>query len=85
LGEISEDDILMKHELAKLENDHPLQLRVFYLLDKPPKEWKGNAGYITEDLLKQTMPSEGNVKIFVCGFPPSIPLICSFSPLVCGD
>ena len=64
----------MKHELAKLENDHPLQLQVHYLLDKPPKDWQGASGYITEDLLKQTMPKEGNVKIFICGFVPPPPL-----------
>jgi cytochrome-b5 reductase len=41
---------------------------VFYLLDNPPKEWVGNTGYVTEELLKAALPKEGNVKIFVCGY-----------------
>jgi cytochrome-b5 reductase len=68
---LTEEDILLKRELEDLENRFPQRLRVFYLLDKPPKSWVGNSGIVTEELLKVAMPKEGNVKIFVCG-PPGL-------------
>ncbi|KAI1182100.1 oxidoreductase NAD-binding domain-containing protein [Nemania serpens] len=72
-GNITEDDILLKRELAKIENTYPQRFRAFYVLDNPPKDWAGNKGYISKDLLKTVLPEpkEGNIKIFVCG-PPGL-------------
>ncbi len=70
-GNISEDDILLKHELAHLENTYPRRFRAFYVLDNPPKEWTGGKGYIGKDLLKTVLPEPkaDNIKLFVCGPP----------------
>ncbi|KAI1366815.1 oxidoreductase NAD-binding domain-containing protein [Xylaria arbuscula] len=70
-GNVSEEDILLKRELAHIENTYPQRFRAFYVLDNPPKEWAGNKGYITKDLLKTVLPEpkEGNIKVFVCGPP----------------
>ncbi|AEO54093.1 hypothetical protein MYCTH_2136940 [Thermothelomyces thermophilus ATCC 42464] len=70
-GNISEDDILLKNELAALENHNPRRFRAFYVLDNPPKHWTGGKGYITKDLLKTVLPEpkNENIKIFVCGPP----------------
>jgi cytochrome-b5 reductase len=70
-GNISEDDILLKNELATLENHNPRRFRAFYVLDNPPKHWTGGKGYITKDLLKTVLPEpkEDNIKVFVCGPP----------------
>ncbi|KAI0391491.1 oxidoreductase NAD-binding domain-containing protein [Xylariaceae sp. FL0594] len=70
-GNVSEDDILLKHELAEIENTYPQRFRAFYVLDNPPKEWAGGKGYINKDLLKTVLPEpkSGNIKIFVCGPP----------------
>ncbi|KAI1815523.1 oxidoreductase NAD-binding domain-containing protein [Poronia punctata] len=70
-GNVSEEDILLKRELAEIENTYPQRFRAFYVLDNPPKEWVGNKGFITKDLLKTVLPEpkEGNIKIFVCGPP----------------
>lgn len=70
-GNISEDDILLKHELAHLENTYPRRFRAFYVLDNPPKEWTGAKGYIGKDLLKTVLPEPkaDNIKLFVCGPP----------------
>lgn len=69
---VSEEDILLKKEFEHLENTYPQRFRAFYVLDKAPKEWKGNTGYITKELLKQVLPEpkSENIKIFVCGPPP---------------
>lgn len=70
-GNISEEDILLKHELATLENHYPRRFRAFYVLDNPPKEWTGGKGYINKELLKTVLPEpkSDNIKLFVCGPP----------------
>jgi cytochrome-b5 reductase len=71
-GNIAEDDILLKGELASLANEFPQRLKVFYTLDNPPDSWKQQKGFITKDLLKQVLPDPGQgdkIKIFVCGPP----------------
>lgn len=70
-GNVTEDDVLLKNELAALENEHPRRFRAFYVLDNPPKHWTGAKGYITKDLLKTVLPEpkSDNIKVFVCGPP----------------
>ncbi|KAL2270019.1 hypothetical protein VTJ83DRAFT_2203 [Remersonia thermophila] len=72
-GNVTEEDILLKKELAELENTYPRRFRAFYVLDKAPPSWAGQQGYITKDLLKTVLPEpkEGNekIKVFVCGPP----------------
>ncbi|KAK0384128.1 hypothetical protein NLU13_8217 [Sarocladium strictum] len=72
-GNLTEEDILLRKEFAELENTYPQRFRAFYTLDKAPKEWKGNSGHITKELLKQVLPEpkSENVKLFVCG-PPGL-------------
>ena len=72
-GNVTEEDILLKKELAELENTYPQRFRAFYVLDKPPKTWAGNSGYISKELLKTVLPEpkEENIKVFVCG-PPGL-------------
>ena len=71
-GNVTEQDILLKKELADLENTYPQRFRAFYVLDDPPKEWAGGKGYINKDLLKTVLPEpkSENIKLFVCGPPP---------------
>lgn len=66
---ISEEDILLKREFEKLEQEHPLQFRAFYVLEKAPSDWPGIGGRISKDLLKTVFPGpeEKNFKAFVCG------------------
>ncbi|KAI4240209.1 MAG: hypothetical protein L6R40_005238 [Gallowayella cf. fulva] len=71
-GNLTESDILLKHEFENLENTYPQRFRAFYMLDQPPDNWtQGGTGYINYDLLKQVLPEPKveNVKIFVCGPP----------------
>lgn len=72
-GNVSEEDILLKQQFAELENTYPNRFRAFYVLDNPPKEWTGNKGFITKELLKTVLPEpkSENVKVFVCG-PPGL-------------
>ncbi|KAK0733580.1 hypothetical protein B0T26DRAFT_631363 [Lasiosphaeria miniovina] len=72
-GNVTEEDVLLKSELAHLENTYPQRFRAFYVLDKPPKEWAGAKGFINKELLKTVLPEpkSDNIKLFVCG-PPGL-------------
>jgi cytochrome-b5 reductase len=72
-GNITEEDILLKQELAQLENEYPNRFKAFYTLDQPPENWQ-NKGFITKELLQTVLPDSGRgekVKVFVCG-PPGL-------------
>ncbi|KAF2429430.1 ferredoxin reductase-like protein [Tothia fuscella] len=72
-GNVTEEDILLKHEFEELENTYPRRFKAFYVLDNPPEKWQQGKGFITKELLKTVLPEpkEGEkVKIFVCGPPP---------------
>jgi len=72
-GNVKEEDILLKHEFAELENTYPQRFRAFYMLDQPSENWQGGKGFISKELLKTVMPEprEENIKVFVCG-PPGL-------------
>lgn len=72
-GNLTEEDILLKHEFERLENTYPQRFRAFYVLDHPPEKWMGGKGRIDKELLKTVLPepkTEG-IKVFVCG-PPGL-------------
>lgn len=68
-GNIAEEDILLREQLADLENTYPQRFRAFFVLDQPPKKWNGGKGYVTKELLKTVLPEpkSENIKVFVCG------------------
>ncbi|RPA80632.1 ferredoxin reductase-like protein [Ascobolus immersus RN42] len=72
LGNVSEDEILLKKELDHLATTYPRRFTVKYLLDKAAKDegW-ATTGYVTKEILKTVLPEPGskNQKIFVCGPP----------------
>ena len=69
-GNVAEDDILLREDLDELHKLHSDRLTVLYVLDKPPRNWKGASGYVTAELMKGVFapPGEG-VKILRCGPP----------------
>ena len=73
--QIAEEDILLKPELEDLEKRFPSRFKVYYLLDKAPKDsgWVAATGYVTSELLRAVLPSKEkkDIKIFVCG-PPGL-------------
>lgn len=70
-GNVTEDDILLKDELQQLAARRPGCLRVYQVLDKPPKNWREGAGFITENMIKEVMPPPGEgVIVLRCGPGP---------------
>ncbi|KAE9602273.1 hypothetical protein Lal_00050133 [Lupinus albus] len=66
---VSPDDILLKQKLDVLAASHP-NLKVFYTVDNPTKNWRGGAGYISKDVVVKGLPSPSDdTLILVCGPP----------------
>ncbi|XP_052200080.1 NADH-cytochrome b5 reductase-like protein [Diospyros lotus] len=66
---ISPDDILLKQKLDMLEASHP-NLKIFYTVDSPSKDWKGGSGYISKDMIVKGLPGPSDdTLILVCGPP----------------
>ncbi|KAF7139706.1 hypothetical protein CNMCM5793_007448 [Aspergillus hiratsukae] len=72
LGNVREEDILLRKELEELEKKYPQRFKAYFLLYKAPKGWLGGRGFVSKDLLKTVLPApeEENIKLFVCGSPP---------------
>lgn len=50
----SEQDILMKEELQEAAKDP--RIKIHYIIDTAPPEWKGFTGYITKEILEKVLP-----------------------------
>lgn len=60
----TEADIVLKEELEKLRP----RITLHYILDRPPSDWKGFSGYITEDILKSICPVDDPETLYIyCG------------------
>jgi len=66
---LAEEDILLKDKLNEFANKHK-NFKVYYVLERPPKNWKGGVGYVSEDIVTSKLPppSDDNL-IMVCGPP----------------
>lgn len=64
------DDILLKNMLDALALVHP-RFKVYYTLAEAPEGWNGYSGYITKEMLAETMPPPSDDHlVMVCGPPP---------------
>ena len=71
---VEEKDIILKDQINYYASTG--QLKVHYVLDKPPMLWSGGKGYVTPDMIKDYMPAPGpDSMIFVCGPPPMVNII----------
>lgn len=70
-GNLTADDILIKQELDQLAADHPDRFSVYYVLNTPPENWSGGAGFISKDMIqKRFAPSAADVMVLSCGPKP---------------
>jgi cytochrome-b5 reductase len=64
------DDVVLRDELDALQYLYP-QFRVFYVVDKPSDSWTGYSGFITREMIQETMPVPSDDHLVcVCGPPP---------------
>ena len=53
------------------------RFKVYYTLDFPPEGWKGMTGFISQDMIKECLPTPSQDTLFLmCGPPPMIQFAC---------
>ena len=69
----TKDDILLHDMLQEMVAKHGDRVEIHYTLDRPPADWKGFRGFVTEEMLLKCMPkaSEASV-VLMCGPPVMI-------------
>ena len=73
LANRSEEDILLRKELDSFASKYPKNLKVWYMLDKAPRDWTYGSGHVTAEVMKERLPSPGSdTKIMLCGPPGMI-------------
>lgn len=69
----TEDDILMRDELADFENKHPNQFRICHVLSRAPPNWVGEKGHVDQRIIHQySFPPEDSSVALLCGPPTMI-------------
>ncbi|SCZ90234.1 BZ3500_MvSof-1268-A1-R1_Chr9g10761 [Microbotryum saponariae] len=70
---VKPQDILLKKSLDALAEKHADQFKLYYVLNEPPKEWNGGAGFVTREMIEEHLPKAyKRNKILLCGPPPMI-------------
>lgn len=63
------DSVTFREELEGLARR--LDLRVVHVLARPPEDWPGERGFVTEELLGRHLPAPAaGWEVFICGPPP---------------
>lgn len=76
-GNTTNEDILFKDELDGYAKTYPDRFKVIYALDNPAGDWTGHKGFITRELIAESMPKpdvESSI-VFVCGPPPMMEIV----------
>jgi cytochrome-b5 reductase len=66
----TEQDILLRQELANLEKQHPDRIDIHFTLDHASDNWRGDHGYVSLDMVRKHLPvpstnGQPNTDIFV--------------------
>jgi cytochrome-b5 reductase len=67
------EDILLREELDTFARKYPRNFKIFYVLDKAPKEWQGGQGFVTREMMDERFAEPSpTTKILLCGPPPMV-------------
>ncbi|KAI7897151.1 uncharacterized protein EV154DRAFT_410626 [Mucor mucedo] len=65
---VTEEDILLRKELDEIAKSSPDNFQVHYVLEKPPNNWTGEAGFVTKEMIEKYCPKPSNdIKLLLCG------------------
>ncbi|KAJ1951545.1 NADH-cytochrome b5 reductase [Linderina macrospora] len=69
---VNEDDILLREQLDKWAGEHE-NFEIKYVLNNPPEGWTGGVGFVTKEIIQESLPAPADdIKILLCGPPPMI-------------
>lgn len=65
------DSVIYREELEELEKE--LNLNLVHVIERPPEDWEGEKGFVTEAVLKRHLPENyKEATYFMCGPLPMI-------------
>lgn len=65
------DSIIYREELEEIKKE--LDVEIVHVIEKPPEDWTGEAGFITADIMRKHLPDEyRSFTYFLCGPLPMI-------------
>ena len=68
-----EGDILLRDELDAAAAANGEKFAVHYTVDKAPKKWKYDEGFVTAEMIERHLPPPGkDTQILLCGPPPML-------------
>ena len=67
----TENDIAFKEELEELAQKNK-NFKIIYVINQPTEKWKGAAGNINPEMIKQLLPDYQENIFFTCGPPPMV-------------
>jgi cytochrome-b5 reductase len=74
-GNVTYEDIILRDHLNALAKKHTNAFNLYYVLDKPPKDWDMGSGFITSAMIKQQFPGPDKDNfVLLCG---PVSLLCS--------
>jgi len=65
------ESVTFREEIDRLQDS--LTLTVVHVLDKPPTDWNGETGFITQAILERHLPKaqqRNTIEVFICGPQP---------------
>lgn len=70
---VTENDILLREELDRLQKANPSQFSIHYVLNEAGDNWQGSVGYVTPELIKKHLPAPSDeTNLLLCGPPPMV-------------
>lgn len=71
-GVNTDQDLLLKEEFENFKTRFPDRFEYLYTVSHPKGQAEGvRKGYVTEELLREVVSTDGDAKVFVCG-PPAM-------------
>jgi len=70
-----EGSIIFKQELEDLQDLYPSRFGIIHILSKPGENWQGSQGYISEEIIRETLKeldqvSQAASEFYICGPSP---------------
>ncbi len=68
------DSLTFDEEFRALEKR--MNLKIVYVIERPPENWKGEKGYLNQEILKRHLPAQHKrFQYFICGPPPMMDMV----------
>jgi ferredoxin-NADP reductase len=70
-----ETSVIFKRELEDLQDLYPSRLAIVHILSRPDENWQGTQGYISEEIIRETLKeldqvSQAASEFYICGPSP---------------